>query len=84
MDKRILPQIDDRLRTYESEHRGEHPLYIIMPKQEAEQLIEEVRSAEGHDDKVVVTEYKGSKILKHEALKAGEVRLTNELPDTSS
>jgi len=84
MDKRILPQIEDRLRAYASEHRGERPLYIIMPRQEADQLIEEVRSAEGHDDKVLLTEYKGSKILKHEALKTGEIRLTNELPDTGS
>lgn len=84
MDKRILPQVEDRLRTYASEHRGERPLYIIMPRQEAEQLVEEVRSAEGHDEKAIVTEYKGSKILKHEALKAGEIRLTNDLPDTGS
>ncbi len=84
MEKRLLPQVDDRLRTYESEHRGERPLYIIMPKEEADRLIEEVRSVGGYDEKAIVTEYKGSKILKHEALKAGEIRLTNELPDTGS
>jgi hypothetical protein len=84
MGQRLLPQIDDRLRQYESEHRGERPLYIIMPKDEALQLIEEVKEHEGLDDKVVVTEYKGTKVVNHEGLKPGEIRLSNELPEMGS
>ena len=84
MDNRLLPEIDDRLRKYAADHRGDRPLYIILPRDEAQRLIGEVREQEHYDDKVVVTEYKGSKIVNHDALKSGEIRLTNELPDTGS
>lgn len=84
MEKRLLPQIEDRLRTYESEHRGERPLYIILPKEDAEHLIGEVKAREGYEENVTVTEFEGTKIVQHDALKPGEMRLTNELPDTGS
>jgi hypothetical protein len=84
MGQRLLPQIDDRLRQYESEHHGEKPLYMIMPKGEAQQFIEEVRERDGLDEKIVITEYRGTKVVNHEALKPGEIRLSNDLPDTGS
>jgi hypothetical protein len=84
MDKRLLPVIDDRIKKYEAEHKGERPLYIILPREEAAQLVTEVKDHEGFDDKVVVTEYHGAKIVHHEGLKEGEIRLTNELPETGS
>jgi hypothetical protein len=84
MRQKLLPQVDDRLREYEAEHHGERPLYIIMPKQEAQEFIKEVMEHEGYDEKVVLTEYKGTKVIKHEAMKPGEIKLSNELPEASS
>jgi hypothetical protein len=66
------------------EHRGESPLYILVSPYEAGRLFDEVRQASGFDPDVLVTEYKGSKIVKHGSLNKGDLRLTNELPETSS
>jgi hypothetical protein len=84
MDHSVLSKIEDSISKYQREHRGEKPLYIIMPDDEANKLINEIRKEEGYADHVVITEYKGSKIVKHLALKNGELRLSNELPESGS
>lgn len=83
MKNRLLPSVNDHIREYQESHRGEKPLYIIVSPYEAEALIDEVRKAEGHGPDVLVTEYQGSKIVKHDALKKGDFQLSNELPDVS-
>ena len=80
----ILPKIDDTLRKYKDDHRGDTPLYIIVSPEEADRLMAEVREVNGYDADVLVTTYQGSKIIKHDSLTKGDLQLTNELPDTSS
>lgn len=84
MENALLSKIDGRIKSYQNEHRGELPLYIIVSPDESQQLMEEVRKHEGHPEDVTVTTFKGMKIMPSEILKAGEVRLSNELPETSS
>jgi hypothetical protein len=80
----VLPIIERHLQKYQSEHLGEMPLYIILPEAEADHFMHEVKVEEGFDDHIVITEYKGSKVVKSIALKPGEIRLSNELPETGS
>ena len=80
----MLSKVREQINKYEAEHHGEKPLYIIMANDEADILMEEVKAEEGHDDHVVVTEFKGSKVIKHPDVKSGEIRLTNEMPETGS
>lgn len=84
MNHRILPRVDENITRYKDEHHGEMPLYIIVSSFEADRLLEEVKSASGYDADVLVTSYKGSKIVRHDSLNQGDLRLTNELPETSS
>ena len=84
MNHHILPKVDDTLKKYQQEHRGESPLYILVSPHEADRLLDEVRHVNGYDPEVLVTEYKGSKIVTHGSLNKGDLRLTNELPETSS
>lgn len=84
MNKQLLQRVDDNIRKYQEEHRGEMPLYIIVSPYEADKLLDEVRNMSGYDSDVLVTSYKGSKIVKHDSLNQGDLRLTNELPETSS
>lgn len=79
MDHPVLSKIEDKISRYQQEHRGERPLYIIMSDDEADKLINEIRKEDGYGDHIVITEYKGSKIVKHLALKSGELQLSNEL-----
>jgi hypothetical protein len=84
MANQILTKVDNEIRKYKAEHRGEEPLYILISPHEADRLLDEVRNAGGYDDETVVTTYKESKIIKHDSLTKGEIRLTNDLPDTGS
>lgn len=84
MNYRVLPTVEERIRKYQGEHQGEMPLYIVMAEDEANDLMTEVKSSKGYDENIVVTELNGSKIIKHDALKAGDIRLTNDLPETGS
>jgi hypothetical protein len=84
MEKHTLPKVEDQIRKYEAEHQGEKPLYIILSDDEAEKLINELKAEEGYDDNVVITEFMGSKIVKNISLKEGEIRLSNELPESGS
>jgi hypothetical protein len=58
-------------------------LYILVSPYEADQLIEEVKQAAGYEKNTLVTEYNGSKIIKYDALKKGDMQLTDELPEMS-
>jgi hypothetical protein len=80
----VLTKVDDHIQRYKSDHQGEMPLYILVSPHEADNLIAEVRQASGYEPDVLVTSYKGSKIVKHDGLKEGELRLTDELPELSS
>jgi hypothetical protein len=84
MEKRLLPQLENEIKRYQGEHRGERPLYIVMPSEDAERLVDEVRQASGYDEHVTVTEFNGSKIIRNAAMNSGEIQLTNELPEISS
>jgi hypothetical protein len=80
----VLRKVDDQIQRYKTDHHGEMPLYILVSPHEADVLITEVRQASGYKSDVLVTSYKGSKIVRHDGLKEGELRLTDELPETGS
>jgi|GEM_PF-4393068 len=80
----IIEYVDEELKRYADEHHGEQPLFIVLPVDAAEELTRSVQQREGYGDEVVLTTYRGSKILGHDMLKEKEIRLTNELPETSS
>ena len=80
----FLSIIDEKVEQFRKDHHGENPLYILVSPHEEEQLIREVKQAGGYDEKTVVTEYHGSKIVKYDALKQGDIHLSDELPETSS
>jgi hypothetical protein len=76
----ILAKVEDSLKKYQTEHKGEKPLYILVSPHEADALLSEVKTELGFKQDVLVTEFKGSKIVKYDALKQGDMRFTNELP----
>lgn len=80
MNSSILSKVQDNLKKYQTEHKGEKPLYILVSPHEADDLLSAVKSKEGFEDDVLVTEFQGSKIVKYDALKEGDMRFTNELP----
>jgi hypothetical protein len=80
MNSQILDAVDDKIKKFKADHRGESPLYIIVSPHETESLLNAVKKAEGYDRDTLVTAYKGSKIVEHGSLKKGDLLLTNELP----
>lgn len=84
MEYTLLPKIDTQLKNYQKEHRGDLPLYIIISSEEGGRLREEVRRKEGHSDDVTVTTFRGVKIMANDLIEPGEIRLGNDLPETSS
>jgi hypothetical protein len=84
MKNTILTKVEDKIKAYEADHHGEKPLYIILSDEEADKLIDAVKQEEGYEDHIVITEYHGAKIVKHMAVKAGDIQLSNELPETGS
>jgi hypothetical protein len=80
MNHRVLPKVEEEIRKYKTDHKGEMPLYIIVSPHEADDLLEEVKAATGYDAETLVTTYQGSKIIKHDSLNKGDLRLSNELP----
>lgn len=80
----ILQQVDQRIVQYKTDHRGDKPLYIIVSPHEADDLLSAIRKKEGFDEETLLTEYNGSKIVKHDMLKKGDLLLSNELPETGS
>jgi hypothetical protein len=84
MNSRVLPKVENEIRRYQGEHKGERPLYVVMTSDEADNLMNELRESKGYDPGTMVTEFDGTRIVKHPALKPGEIQLTNELPETGS
>jgi hypothetical protein len=84
MKNQVLSKVEDQIKQYKAEHHGEKPLYIVLADEEADSLMAEVKEKHGYDPKMVVTEFSGVKIVKYLSLKPGEIRLTNDLPDTGS
>jgi hypothetical protein len=84
MDAHILQKVENSLDQYQAEHHGEKPLYILVSPGEVDGLLEEVKQANGYPNDVHVTSYRGSKIVRYEALNNGDLLLTDELPETSS
>ena len=80
MGVNVLSRVEDQLTKYKADHKGETPLYIIVSPYEADTLMDEVKKEGGYDSETLVTTYKGSKIIKHESLNKGDLRLSNELP----
>ena len=76
----LISKVEENLKKYQNEHKGEKPLYILVSPHEADDLFNAVKSAQGYKEDVLVTDFKGSKIVKYDALKQGDMRLTNELP----
>lgn len=84
MEYQVLPKVEDRIQQYRTNHHGESPLYMIMAAEEADHLINEVKSMRGYDNRTVVTEFNGIKIVKSELFNNGDIHLTDELPETGS
>ena len=84
MSKQILSAVDSKIKSYQKEHRGDKPLFLLMTEEEADYLMEEVRVNKGYGDDIIITDYEGTKIVRDPALKKGDILLTNELPETSS
>jgi hypothetical protein len=80
MNSSILTKVENDLKRYQHEHKGEKPLYILVSPFEADDLMSAVKASQGYAQDIVVTEFQGSKIVKYDALKQGDMRLTNELP----
>jgi hypothetical protein len=84
MNNRILPLVESEIRKYREDHRGESPLYIVLNDEEADHLIDEVKKDQGFEQDMLLTEYNGTRIVKHMSIPPGEIRLTNDLPETGS
>ncbi len=80
----IIQRIDEKISKYQEEYKGQMPLYLIVSTEDADALYGEIRRMDGHSVDVLVTSYKDIKVVTHDSLNAGEVRLTNELPETGS
>lgn len=80
MSSAILSKVEENLKKYQVDHKGDKPLYILVSPYEAEALFSAIKTEQGFKDDVLVTEFKGSKVVKYDALKQGDMRLTNELP----
>jgi hypothetical protein len=80
----LLNKVNEEFKKYKDSHHGEMPLYVIVSSYEFDQILDEIKQEGGHNTPVAITSYKGSKIIQHDALKQGDLRLTNDLPETSS
>ena len=84
MKAQLLQKVDTSLDQYQAEHHGRNPLYILVSPDEVNGLLEAVKRAGNHSADITVTTYRGSKIMRYEALNKGDLLLTDELPETSS
>lgn len=83
MASNIIGRVNSQVEKFKKDHRGQKPLYILVSSDEEEQLLKEVKEAGGYEQDTLVTEYKGSKIVKYDALKKGDIQLSDELPEIS-
>ena len=84
MKNGILSKVDEQIKKFQADHAGEKPLYILVSPFESEALYEAVKRKEGHSQDIVLTTYKGTKIVENGSLKQGDLRVTNELPESGS
>lgn len=80
MKNHLLPRLDQLIEEYNSAHHGENPLYVLVSSSEAGALLDEVRRSEAQPEEVLITEYKGCKIVEHSSVREGEMQLSDELP----
>jgi len=80
----IIQQATEQINTYKAEHKGDIPLYIIVSPNDAKALREEARRVGNYADDVIVTSYQDIGIVTNDSLTLGELRLSNELPETGS
>ncbi|MDQ2658448.1 MAG: hypothetical protein M3Y60_13580 [Bacteroidota bacterium] len=84
METTTISSIDHAIEKYRSIHGGSIPLYFIMSAEEADELAETVRQANGETKEVIVTSYRDIKIIRHGLMERGQYYLGNELPETGS
>jgi hypothetical protein len=84
METTINSNIDREIEKYKAQHGGSNPLYCIMSAEEADELTDSIRHQDGDNDNVIITSYKGIKIIRNSLLERGVYFLTNELPETGS
>lgn len=84
METTTTSSIDHAIEKYRSVHGGSLPLYFIMSAEEADELAETVRRANGEKKDVIVTSYQDIKIIRNSLMERGQYYLGNELPETGS
>ena len=84
METTVISKLDREIETYKTQHGGSNPLYCIMSAEEADALTDSLRHEKGHGPDVIMTTYKGIKIVRNSLLEPGKYLLSNELPETGS
>jgi hypothetical protein len=80
----LLSRVNEEFKKYKDSNHGEMPLYVIVSSYEFDEILDEIKQEGGYNTQVAITTYKGSKIIQNDAVKKGDLRLTNDLPETSS
>lgn len=80
----ILDKVDKELKRYKSENNGATPLYIQVSTFESDDLWSAIRKKEGLQSEAAITSYKGSKVVENLGLAKGDLRLSDELPESGS
>jgi hypothetical protein len=83
MKNGIISKIDSLISQYQKDHT-EKPLHLVISREEGDNLINEIREAQNLPEDHVITTYKGIRIERSIAVKAGNFFLSNELPETGS
>ena len=81
--KTIINRVDASLEQYKKDHKNK-PLYLVISKDEGDQLIEETKKSDGRKPDEVVTTYQDIKIERSISLKGSDFYFTNDLPETGS
>jgi len=84
MNNAILNKVQDQIASYQADHHGQKPLYIILSDEEADKLATAIKQEEGYDSHLTITEWRGCTIARDAGMSPGEIRLSDELPATGS
>jgi hypothetical protein len=84
METAVISKLDREIETYKTQHAGSNPLYCIMSAEEADELTDSLRHENGHEPDVIITTYRGIKIIRNSLAEPGKYLLSNELPETGS
>ena len=84
METTITSSLDREIEKYRSQHGGANPLYCIMSAEEADEIADAQRRADGDNSDVIVTTYRVIKIVRNGLMERGKYFLSNELPETGS